>query len=356
MLTSSEHPSPRRRLVRPLALTLLAGLMLVLSISNGSASATEFQPKPFLSILYSCTAHQYRYDVLMYNQGSDWTTFTVSSQIGADPEVVKDYAVAPYDLVMIDFIVPEGVMGTFHVTNPDPPGIDDLRAPTADCIADPEGSVTLECPDGDGAPTLVYDWVNWSYTAAHVVLGLPDGTTKQYDHSWFDHEQSLEVPVNEGDHVDAWIAVDGVVMTSLVTEVDCVPPPPVTTTTTTTTTTTVPSTTSTTSTTVPSTSTTTTVPSTTSTSTTVPKPSSTTSTTSTSVPRTTTSTSTTTPVLVEGVFVARPSTPVAVRNAEVNVDSLAVTGSNSRPLGLLGLGLLLLGTSAWLLAKRRQAS
>jgi LPXTG-motif cell wall-anchored protein len=243
--------------IRLPTLALVAALSIAASALP--AGATEFEPKPVLAVSYGCGESKFHYAMLMYNQGNDWTTFTLSAQIGALPAAVTTHDVAPFSVVTVDRIVPEGEVGAFHVTNPDPPGVDDLRTVLADCK------------------------------------------------------------------------------------------PPV------------PSTTSTTSSTVPKTTTTTSTSttsttSTSTTSTTLPKPAtSTTTSTSTSVPKagstTSTSTTSTQVPLVAGITQTRtPAQPVAVQGAQ----ELAVTGSGTSYLGLVGGGLVMVGLASGLLARRRR--
>jgi hypothetical protein len=151
MLTSPKNnrfrAMPRQRHIVPSAtLFLIVTMMLVVTVTTGSqqsAGATEFEPKPILEGQWGCEGTTFHYHVMMHNQGNDWTTFTVSSRIGAGSTVVADHQVAGGDVEILDFVVPETQTATIHITDPDAPGIDDLKefGPT-DCCPDPTTTTT----------------------------------------------------------------------------------------------------------------------------------------------------------------------------------------------------------------------
>jgi len=261
MTTSmSSPPVPARR--SPLqSVSLVAtatgvSLMFLVALLAGNirgAGASEFYANPTLSVINECSGGQYLYHLGLYNfDANDSTEFTVEIAIGDEPAQTTVHSIPAGGLLWIDTVVPEGVMGSFHVTNSDDAAIDHLAEPTADCVADPLTQVLLVCPSDGSAPLALYEWVNTSYAPAHFTLHLPDGSLQEGDYEWIDHEQYLEVPVAEGDHLVAAIDVDGVTLSSLDLIVDCVedattvttlPTPPTTTPPTTTPSTTTPPTT-----------------------------------------------------------------------------------------------------------------
>jgi len=315
------------------------------NIGGPDAGALDLAAKPTLSMYYECTAGEYFYNVIMKNPGGTVSTkFTVITQIGSKPQKVDVYPIAPDAELSIAVLMPEGVLSTIHVINPDGDVIDDLRTPTPDCVAAVDSYVTLRCDD-DGSAAVVFEWVNNSYTSAHVTLQVNELVMDQGDYGWPNNTKTVEFPVTEGTVFTASILVDGIASSTINEIVDCVVES--------TPTTTVPVPPSTTSTVPETTSTTSTVPPTTTSSTTV-KPTSTTSTTSTS-PSTTIQTTTSTvppanisttvaPAVVEGVAV--------VRQAQQPTSRLAVTGGSTGWMAALAMVLIMVGAAMWVGTRR----
>jgi len=419
----TPYRSPRQ--ISRVALAAAASVIMILAwaFTNGhvgEAGASEFYPNPTLSIIDGCEAGVFTYNVGMYNSGAtDGTTFTVISQIGGAPQKVDVYPIGPGGLQWVKIIMPEGVVSTVHVINPQGKGVDDLGAPTPDCVADVNTQLLQVCDAETDAASVLYEWVNTSSTAAHIALKFNGAIVKEGDYQWPQPQEHFEVPVAEGDVITASILVDGITTNLIDETIDCVPEPPITTTTiyippTTTSTTVPPTTTSTTvyipptttSTTVPPTTTSTTIyipPTTTSTtvyipptttSTTVPpttttsttvKPTTTTSTTvpsttSTTVKATTTSTSTTvkptttttstlpvsttsSTVVPSTVAPVNPTTiapavvegVTVVRQVQQPTSRLAVTGSGSSKLAGLAIVMMAVGLAMWVASRRLRA-
>ena len=347
----TPYRSPRQ--ISRVALAAAASVIMILAwaFTNGhvnEAGASEFYPNPTLSIIDECKAGVYTYDVGMYNFGAtDWTTFAVISQIGGAAQKVDTYTVGPGGLKWVNFIMPEGVMSTVHVINPQGKGIDDLASPKPDCVADVNTQLLQVCDADTDAASVLYEWANTSSTAAHIALKFNGVIVKEGDYA-------------EGDVITASILVNGITTNLIDETVDCAPEPP----TTTTSTTVPPTTTSTTSTTVPTVPMSTTVPSTTSTtvkatttstSTTV-KP---TATTTSTLPVSTTSTTlvpstlapvgptTIAPVVVEGVTV--------VRQVQQPTSRLAVTGSGSSKLAGIAIVMMAVGLALGVASRRLRA-
>lgn len=194
-----------------------------------SASAGEFYANPTLSPLNECKDGEYIYSLGLYNfaPSNDSTTFTVTVSGVAEGDSSTQHTVAPGGVEWLTFTVPEAVTGSFHVVNSDPDHpIDFLAEPRADCVADPEGLVSVVCDaDGPTDANIVYAWRNTSYASAHFGLSQASAVFFEDDYVWQDHEQLVEVPVVEGEHVAASIIVDGVTLSAIDTTVDCLPDP-----------------------------------------------------------------------------------------------------------------------------------
>lgn len=228
--SSTPHPSGGRSTpFRPLSLLAaavavsLAMLVALASTSVRTAGATEFYSNPSLSPIYSCTGGEYHYQLGLYNlAANDSTVFTVEvTPMGGSTQTTV-HTILGGDQEWVDVLIPEATTTTIHVTNDDDATIDWTASPTADCVADPLTQLSIVC-SGDGtSATLRYDWVNTSYTPAEFVLHLPDASTQQSTIAWSDHDQFLEVPVAEGEHLQVSISTDGVTTSALDSTVDCV--------------------------------------------------------------------------------------------------------------------------------------
>ena len=237
--TTRRSPGKRLSMLAATSGIGLAGSFASMGLGGHAASAIEGgTPNPTVSIITECKAGQYHFNLGLYNfQASAPAHFHVVAGGSGTASSTTDYDLAAGGVQWLDFIVSEGDMASFHVTSNDGAGVDELREPRADCLADPEGSIKLVCPaDPGGQAILHYEWVNTSYTSAHFTLTKPDGSKQTSDVAWIDHEQALDVPVAEDSHATVSIRVDGDPLADLDADVDCEPdvqptlPIPVTTT------------------------------------------------------------------------------------------------------------------------------
>lgn len=232
-MTTSPTPQPSHGRIAPFrSLSLfatatavsLAMLVALAATTSRTAGATEFYSNPTLSALNSCEAGEYHYEIGLYNfAANDSTVFTVEVTSEGGPTETTQHTILGGDLEWLDIVVPEATTTSFHVTNDDDPTIDWIAAPRADCVADAETQVVLECHDDGTGASVRFDWVNTSYTSADFLVHLPDGSTQPDTLVWADGSRSLSVPVAEGDHVLASIDTDGVTTSAIDEIVDCVP-------------------------------------------------------------------------------------------------------------------------------------
>ena len=226
-MQTTPHPARRAFRHTSLALKILsAGLAVTgaATVFGSSASASEFYANPTISPIQQCVDGVYVYQLGLYNFGAtDSTTFTVTVSGVVEPAATSTHTVAAGGLAWLGFTVPEGQKGSIHVVNADPDHpIDFLSEPTPDCIADTATQLSVICDDdGPGAANVRFDWVNTSYTTAHVSLLLANTVLLEDDIVLHEVDRYHEVPVVEGEHVIASIVVDGVTTSSIDQIVDC---------------------------------------------------------------------------------------------------------------------------------------
>jgi hypothetical protein len=137
------RPMPRQRQSVPLTgLLAVVALMLVVSIGSITqqfAGASETVAVPRADIVVRCDRAGgdalLRVHVLLYDDGSAPSRFTLRSQVGDGPIVARRHTVAAGDVTILEFVLPNGTQGAFRVTNDDDPTIDRRLLPTADCDA-----------------------------------------------------------------------------------------------------------------------------------------------------------------------------------------------------------------------------
>ena len=226
-MQTTPHPARRAFRHTSLALKILsAGLAVTgaATVFGSSASASEFYANPTISPIQQCVDGVYVYQLGLYNFGAtDSTTFTVTVSGVVEPAATSTHTVAAGGQEWLGFTVPEGQKGSIHVVNADPDHpIDFLSEPTPDCIADTATQLSVICDDdGPGAANVRFDWVNTSYTTAHVSLLLANTVLLEDDIVLHEVDRYHEVPVVEGEHVIASIVVDGVTTSSIDQIVDC---------------------------------------------------------------------------------------------------------------------------------------
>jgi len=228
-MQTTTHPT--RRTFRDISLgmkILSAGLAVTAAatVFGSSASASEFYANPTISPIQQCVDGVYVAQLGLYNFGAtDSTTFTVTVSGVVEPAATSTHTVAAGGQEWLGFTVPEGQKGSIHVANADPDHpIDFLSEHTPDCVADATTQLSVICDDdGPGAANVRFEWVNTSYTSAHVSLLLADTVLLEDDIVVHEVDRYHEVPVAEGDHVIASIVVDGVTTSSIDRIVDCQP-------------------------------------------------------------------------------------------------------------------------------------
>jgi len=228
-MQTTTHPT--RRSFRDISLgmkILSAGLAVTAaaSVFGSSASASEFYANPTVSPTQQCVDGVYVAQLGLNNFGAtDSTTFTVTVSGVVEPAATSTHTVAAGGQEWLVFTVPEGQKGSIHVANADPDHpIDFLSEHTPDCVADATTQLSVICDDdGPGVANVRFEWVNTSYSPAHVSLLLADTVLLEDDIVVHEVDRYHEVPVAEGDHVIASIVVDGVTTSSIDQIVDCQP-------------------------------------------------------------------------------------------------------------------------------------
>jgi len=198
-----------------------------------TAAADEFAPIPQLSVGPGCKSGVYKYDVHMQNLGNDFTHFDIVVDLGdGTGPVAYGYDVAGGGSTKVTFVLPEGNLGSFVVTNVDDPTVTDTFTVTADCLGDPYTEANLVCPDDGTAPFVYLQWVNLSYkNTVHFVVSFGGVVVYDGNPSGPNNPFLLSYDLANGDHATASITADGATMEDIDTIVDC--PVIITTTTTT---------------------------------------------------------------------------------------------------------------------------
>lgn len=129
-MQSSRRSLPLTGLMAVVTLMLVVAIA---SITQQFAGATENRAEPRAEIATRCDGDVLRVHVLLYDDGSAPTRFTVTSRVGDGPTVAADHDVAGSDVEILEFEIPTGVDGTFRITNDDDPSLDRRRQPVSEC-------------------------------------------------------------------------------------------------------------------------------------------------------------------------------------------------------------------------------